>query len=285
MFAAQIHRKLTRPEEEMEDLLTSNVFGIWNYIRPGLGLLQFLRTAQRLDGTPLAGLDEVETAPLTFWPWIQEPHAKGAEPDVLIEMALPGERKFLILVEAKYHSEKSSFADASPEPNDQLAREMDNLRRMAKRQGIRDYALVYVTAHTLMPKPDIEEAISELAEKTGDGAADRFYWTSWRRLRAVLAEACTLCEGFEAAMLADLHTIICQLGLSFFDGITCSGWALGRTLWKFKTPQVAFEWKPITALDYISKEEPIKFSWGSAPRPDRIAWRWLPWQEKTDNKF
>ena len=46
MFIAQIRNKLTRKEEQMEDLLTSNVFGLWRYLPAELGLLQLLETAK-----------------------------------------------------------------------------------------------------------------------------------------------------------------------------------------------------------------------------------------------
>ena len=46
MFIAQIRNKLTRQEEHMEDLLTSNVFGLWRYLPAELGLLQLLETAK-----------------------------------------------------------------------------------------------------------------------------------------------------------------------------------------------------------------------------------------------
>ncbi|MBT9132500.1 MAG: hypothetical protein DDT32_01225 [Syntrophomonadaceae bacterium] len=276
MFAVQMANKLTRREEDMEDLLTSNVFGIWRYLPPHFGLLQFLRTAQRLDGTRLANLGEVDTAGLEFWPWMHEPGAKSAEPDVLIEMVLTDQRSFLVLVEAKYRSGKSSFRSDSLQPNDQLARQMDNLRRTARRKGIDDYALVYVTADTLMPKSDIQEAISELADKTREDAASQFYWTSWRRLPSLLAEVYTSCEDSMATMLTDLHTIICRLGLIFFEGVTSRGWTLARTPWMFEHPRVhiAFEWEPITPIHYIFAEAPVRFSWELASQPNRISWRW-----------
>jgi hypothetical protein len=50
MFIAQIRNKLTRQEEQMEDLLTSNVFGLWRYLPAELGLLQLLETAKNCEG-------------------------------------------------------------------------------------------------------------------------------------------------------------------------------------------------------------------------------------------
>ena len=45
MLAAQIKGKLTRKEEDLEDLLTSNVFGSIKYVPPENGLIPLLSAA------------------------------------------------------------------------------------------------------------------------------------------------------------------------------------------------------------------------------------------------
>ena len=180
MFAAQLHRKLNREEESLEDLLTSNVFGIWRYLPAEAGLFQFLSTARNAAGAKL--LVERADRVMTFWPWLTEKAAHRVQPDLLIEIGNQSETDLLLLVESKYLSGKSSFPDDGPLPSDQLAREMDNLRRIANRRGIEEYALLYVTADTAFPHTDIQESTEELAAKTGDGDSERFYWTSWRYL-------------------------------------------------------------------------------------------------------
>ena len=42
MLHAQRRGKLTREVENLEDLLTSNVFGVFSYLEPEVGLLPFL---------------------------------------------------------------------------------------------------------------------------------------------------------------------------------------------------------------------------------------------------
>lgn len=46
MLQAMLHGKLTRQEEEMEDLLTSNVFGLVKYLPPEMVLIPFLSQAK-----------------------------------------------------------------------------------------------------------------------------------------------------------------------------------------------------------------------------------------------
>jgi hypothetical protein len=45
MLQAMLHHKLTREEESMEDLLTSNTFGLMKYLPYEMALLPFLRKA------------------------------------------------------------------------------------------------------------------------------------------------------------------------------------------------------------------------------------------------
>lgn len=251
MFVAQIHHKLTRQEEDKEDLLTSNVFGLWRYLRPPVGLTQFLNTAKGINGEYFYIPSEIEINELQFWPSMQEANAKGAEADVLMQLSSSNQRKWLILIESKYLSGKSSLADDTIEqPNDQLAREMHNLRIMASRKGISEYAVIYVTADTLIPSTDILEAVEELTSKTGKGDQERFYWTTWRHIPDIISSIKSQCEGPSAVLLGDLGVILEQMGLTFFRGIVSRGWSLGEVPFVFRRPIGAFDWKVITDFQY-----------------------------------
>lgn len=279
MFVAQLHHKLTRSEEDMEDLLTSNALGIWSYLPVEtieIGLLRFLRTAQRLDGAMFTGPEKLSSIDMKFWHWIQEGDAKGAEPDVLIEMTSSDSRKWLVLVEVKYLSPKSSFADKSDaRPNDQLAREMHNLRRIAQKRRLDEYAVIYVTAHTSMPEADIEEAVEELNTKTGYDASGTFYWTTWRRLPDILRETMPLCESSYRSLLGDLQTIILHMGLCFFPGMDIKAWTLGSPSWSFSLPEkpTSFMWVPISMGQYVFAKPTLRFLWLSRDPGSRTSWR------------
>jgi len=280
LFVAQLHRKLTRSEEDMEDLLTSNVFGIWLYLPievTEIGLLRFLRTSQRLDGATFAGPDKLNSVDMKFWHWVEEGDAKGAEPDVIIELTSSDLRKWLVMVEAKYLSPKSSFPDKNdPRPNDQLAREMHNLRRMARKRAVEEYALIYVTADIAIPRADIEEAIDELDSKTGHGASNRFYWTTWRRLPGILNETIGMCQGTPKALLTDLQTVILRMNLSFFSGMDVQGWTLGSPSWSFMRPErpTFFMWMPISMGHYTFRKSRLSFLWIPNDGWKQITWRW-----------
>ena len=109
MTIAEIHGNISHTwsnlSDQMEDLLTSDVFGACRYVRPETLLLPFLRGAKTVDGIALAtSLDTpVEHAYYRFWPWLV-----SCEPDVLIALEDSSRRFYLVLVEAKYFSAKSS---------------------------------------------------------------------------------------------------------------------------------------------------------------------------------
>jgi len=227
----------------MEDLLTSNVFGMFSYLEPHQGLLQFVETARSLGGVPLPRLAEVDTARFEFWRWLEK-DGVCAQPDVLIEMKMTNGDRQVLLVESKYRSGKSSVVTTEETMlTDQLAREMFLLRAYAKESG-KDYALLYVTAHTKMPKNEIHEAIDELErEEAGLPDGDKFYWTSWRELPRVLAPVIPSLDVLGGAMLSDLIIIIQRMELVYFSGIQSKGRWLGSDNWRFRKTPVQFKWQ------------------------------------------
>lgn len=149
MIEALLHGKLSRDQENMEDTLTSNVFGLIKYVEPEQALFSFLAGAQDLSRSkPLTFLQQASCDFINyeFWPRWSEADCYGCEPDVVIRVHLKGDRRLVILIEAKYHSGKSSVADQELErPNDQLAREWDNLVHLAQRERAQPI-LIYLTA-------------------------------------------------------------------------------------------------------------------------------------------
>ena len=268
MFIAQLKNKFTRPEEEMEDLLTSNVFGVWRYLPTQLGLVQFLETSERLDGAKLTLSKEIVSANFQFWPWFKgEVNSKAAEPDVLIELNTSDHGKVLIIIESKFLSSKSSIEDESDLPNDQLAREMCILRKLSKERNLENYALIYVTSHTRLPSKDILKSASELLKKTGDASEGHLYWTTWRRLpeilnRELFSEAKKISPGYET-MLKDLKEIITRLKLTFFEGFSTKEWTFIENRWCFEMLQPSFTWSSIKIIDYKFSEKPTSFKWSA----------------------
>jgi hypothetical protein len=278
MFIAQIRNKLTRQEEQMEDLLTSNVFGLWRYLPAELGLLQLLETAKNCEGQGIPMPYEVAETHLDFWPWLREGASKGCEPDVLIDLVGSDGKKCLVLIEAKHLSGKSSIATNvtdEPLPTDQLAREMLNLRLLAQRNSADSHALVYVTSDAGLPIKDLSDAITELTDKTGVGSADQFYWTSWRVLPQILrAVELSARDPVEKKLVGDLRIILDQMGLDYFRGISSMGWSLGNQHWSFKQPSTTFSWAPLIVHPYVFRSTPLRFIWGRGGTRASFDWGW-----------
>ena len=196
MTIAEIRGKISRTgdnlSERLEDLLTSDVFSSCRYVRPETLLLPFLRQAKRLNDEPLGYLleDKVNRVKYLFWPLLIQ-----SEPDVLISLELSSGRFFLILIEAKYFSTKSSSVLSEEEleiaetPRDQLAREYVDLLDALNvfhipKSKIVGRALIYVTAHRSIPKNSISESLDEIKKFLVETDEINLFWTSWFKLQS-----------------------------------------------------------------------------------------------------
>jgi hypothetical protein len=67
MLMVLLRGKLSRDQENMEDILTSNVFGVLQYLPPGAALVPFLHKVSTPEGKcPLADLPP--SADASAWP-------------------------------------------------------------------------------------------------------------------------------------------------------------------------------------------------------------------------
>lgn len=216
MLDALLRGHLSREQENMEDILTSNVFGLLKYLPAEKGLLPFLAGAEDIDGEmPLAFLAKaqgVEEQRYEFWPNWNYTGEGTCEPDLVLRLSWPG-RKLLIVVEAKFHSGKSSGPDEKSEAlKDQLAREWDNGVRVAQAEG-REPWLVYVTTDAGCPVRDLRESIAEYKAKRNDEPPPRILWLSWRRISEVYRDSTD-------PILVDLMRLAKRLNLVSFSGFT-----------------------------------------------------------------
>jgi hypothetical protein len=255
LLQAQLRGKLSRDEENMEDLLTSNVFGAISYVSPQEGLIYLLRNSKDFDGKPPAvSLEDVIEVEYSFWPWISEKDCIGCEPDVLIRIKLSSGKKIVVLIEAKYLSDKSSIADDQKSaPYDQLAREYDNLQQLAIREGA-DPLFMYVTADMSFPKQSFLESRDDyFAHKA---ASMQMYWLSWRTLPTVFQR---YHDAIKRNILDDMIDILRRQGLTFYEGITPPKLILLG--WSFNTA-MNWNWLVFRTIDNIWKFQTIqKFNW------------------------
>lgn len=267
MFQAQLKGKLSRQEEDLEDLLTSNVFGALKYISYEEGLLPLLHSiVDEYGNHPLRQIHNIQFARYEFWPFLNEPNCIPCEPDVLINIEETSGNKYLILIEAKYLSRKSSPASEDDKPADQLAKEWDNLLSYSNKKRIEPF-LIYITAHTEIPIGDISESKKEYSEKRGSDI--KVGWLSWRMIIDIFKES-------QNEIIKDLISILKKQGLILFRGFSkIPDYKIG---WEFR-PNLAditfFYWKMQTEpIDWEFLKEPF-FEWKKFWGYYRLNWRFI----------
>lgn len=232
MLMAQLKGKLTREEENMEDLLTSNIFGSFKYVPPEEGLVPFLARAVQVDGRrPLEDLSSVKSCNYIFWPNYVTIDQKGCEPDLLITIDDSSIGRLFIMIEAKYRSPKSSFPSVDAELTDQLAKEWDVLQNIAGNRG--QAFLVFATADYTIPQAAIEESQLELKQKRGERG--NIIWLSWRELPSILVNT-------GHPILEDLYHLLHRHDMYYFRGINLRKNTVSVILWAFVSRLVRFEW-------------------------------------------
>ncbi len=240
MLSAILHGKLSRSQENMEDILTSIVFGCLKYVDIKEGLLPFLSLAINENRESLAvHIYGATSAEFIFWPQFHENECLKCEPDIMISLFHDKEVKIVIFIEAKYNSLKSSWSDEDPlnPPNDQLAREWHNLRCYAERNGTIPF-LLFVTQDYGFPKKDIDEAQNELQSKGMPKGA--MYWLSWRLLATAFKETSN-------PILIDLIDVaLNKYEFTIFEGITVD--CRHTCTWEYKLHFNDYDWRMISDI-------------------------------------
>ncbi len=229
MSIAEIRGKIsdtgTNISERMEDLLTSDIFGCMRYLPARKALIPFLRMACSLYGNVLTIPSDVIKVHYSFWPWLKSAGRIPCEPDVMLGFETKENYIHLILVEAKYYSGLSSEEDDQPEPNDQLARELDNLDVVScstlgwrTQSEITSRTLLFVTQDMGIPRDLLAQSLAEYKRKRkreGD-----IFWASWRLLPSILEHGLEVESIPEhRAVLEDMLTLLLRKELIIFSGI------------------------------------------------------------------
>ncbi len=226
---AEIHGKIsetgTNLSERMEDLLTSDIFGCMRYLPAQKALIPFLQTARSLRSNILTIQGEVIRIHYSFWPWLKLANRIPCEPDVVLGLETEENQVHLVLIEAKYYSGLSSEEDERAEPNDQLARELDNLDVLScatlgwrTHLEIASRTLLFVTQDMGIPHDLLVKSLAEYARKRNKHGD--IFWASWRSLPSILErnlEKESVPEN--RAVMADMLALLLRKGLIMFGGV------------------------------------------------------------------
>ena len=169
MIEAFLKGKLSSEQENMEDLLTSAVFGILREFDANSGLLPFLfKSVPILGDIPISPGNSYYQAShhdYEFWPtWSNLENVDNCEPDLVIKLQSI-EKSYLVCIEAKFRSGKSSFPTLDGDITDQLAKQWAHLAQKAKYLSCEPW-LIYLTADSYPPRRDILAALDELDAKS-----------------------------------------------------------------------------------------------------------------------
>jgi hypothetical protein len=250
MLAAQLMGKLTRREEDLEDLLTSNVFGSIKYVPPEDGLIPILCAAEtdaesEEERYPFENL-QISKVKYEFWYHLQEQNCDGCIPDVLINIEQSNGENLIVLVEAKY---------LSGTPVGQLTREWNNLEILARKSNAIPY-LLYLTADFRYPKKEIDSE-KEFLKKLGKKMD--VLWVSWRMLPKLFTEK-NLTE--KHCIIKDLVKVLENQNLTFFKGTSIPK-QIELIEWSFQTKASDLDWSKYQTFDIQWKYQSFKTNWNT----------------------
>jgi len=241
-----------------EDLLTSDVFGCLRYVPPECGLVQFLETARALSKDSFCTTRPVIRAHWSFWPSLRFPSRTACEPDVVIGLE-SSKGIHLVVIEAKYLSDKSSYEDEGERPNDQLARELDNLEVLEPgdlgwntTKEVVGRSLVYVTQDASTPSTSLQESLREYRRKRN--RIGTIYWTSWRHLSTILEEQNqSLDDEYQATVLNDIKLLLDRKKLTMFGGMTPVRASFDERAYSFySVSPTRYDWPDVaSALEFV----------------------------------
>jgi hypothetical protein len=130
----------------------------------------------------------------------------------------------IVMIEAKYLSEKSSYENESEHPNDQLARELDSLEVLEPSdlgwnttKEVVGRSLLYLTQDASIPSTALQESLREYRWKRN--RLGTIYWTSWRYLGVILEEQSRGLDEYQATVLNDIRLLLEKKRLTMFHGM------------------------------------------------------------------
>lgn len=162
MYQAELRGKLATNTENLEDILTSNVFGFFKYADRSVYLKRYLgecfgiRVSER----------EAEEAEFSFWPVFPD----GTEPDVILLVG-----SYYLLFEAKYFS---GFGQETEETRSQIERECTQGNWEAASVK-KEFRFIAITADYYYE----EASFADLFRKAHcEIIPPFFHWTNWQAI-------------------------------------------------------------------------------------------------------
>lgn len=225
LFVAELKGKIPSALQNYEDILTSSVIGVFQYLSTPLYIQSLLESCVNVIGTPLTFTSPIKECEYFFWPKLE-----NSEPDVLLLARDEIAQEYLICIEAKYWSDKSSSEDQSVDiqqrtngQRDQLAREIEDIHKdrclrllNMNNKNLDKTILIYLTNHTYLPSQEITESIQHI--QGIHFPKEQFYWLSWREIHNTISKIKGYCTTQDSKLLYDLKKLLEKKGLQSFSG-------------------------------------------------------------------
>lgn len=214
--------------EYSEDILTSTVFGTLRYLPISTVLIPFIESAFLYDDCRITlwkvlknrgiELRHYQKVNYVFWPR----HSNLGEPDLLLLFMdhVQGEEDWLLIVEAKFKSPKSSTGEY-----DQLMRYYNAVneyiegfsdREISSFKGKKGY-IIYVTESEAAD--EIEESIKCIKNKD-ESFNNGIFHLRWHQLHKVLSNIIDTYSPVEKLIASDIMKYLERLGLRDFSRIS-----------------------------------------------------------------
>jgi len=218
--------------EQLEDLLTSEVFSRLRYLDMEKGLLPILNRVQNVYNKQIGLPNQanfIGPAAYFFWPRLTLKSGNVVEPDLIVELRTESDERFVIAVECKHLSGKSGGAISENQeidgyestPQDQLVKELLVVKEHYPKAKV---FLLYLTGHAILPENDIVESVDSI--KDFEGMSDTFfydsvYWIGWKEVWNILSEQRTKLsqERLISIIIEDITKLLEYHGYRYYQGI------------------------------------------------------------------
>lgn len=197
--------------QDMEDVLTSNVFGLLKYVTGNDVLLKILGYAKTLSAKSL--LDCVDfnlktyTPEFLFWEQI----GSYGEPDLIINFKKEDQPDLILCVEVKYYSSKSGDGD-----DDQLRRYFEGMLEYASIFKSAFLGVIYLTKYP--SRREVSESLAYIAEKGVTDAEDKLFQLKWFEIaEAIESQDLRLLRARDRMILEDLLAYLRHKNLISFS--------------------------------------------------------------------
>ncbi|MGF9964020.1 hypothetical protein [Bacillus rhizoplanae] len=261
MLIAELKGKIPSVLQNYEDILTSSVIGIFQYLSSPLYIQSVLESCVDINGTHLTFTSSIKECNYIFWP-----NLENSEPDVILHIQTEDHKEHLICIEAKYWSNKSSNEDQSIDiqhrtnrQRDQLAREIedihnDNCLRYLdiNKDKLSNINLIYLTNHTYLPSQDILESVEHI--QGFNFPKEHIFWLSWREIHNVISKIKVYLTIQDSKLLYDLKKLLEKKSLQSFNGFQQQIERVSLINFSYTSTLGSFSWSQL--------KEVKKLKWG-----------------------